>query len=484
MDAADTDPEPAPRKRRKPRRAKLKKTVVEGIPLPQPGTREYLWDIELPGFGVMVMPSGVRTYIIQYTIGGRKGTPSRYTIGRHGQPWTFEQARAEARKKLMLIKTGIDPNEEKRQRHEKAEKERRRAEELNFNKLADTYLKAKSNLRTIDEIESIFRRQLRPRFGDGSVADIDKDAVHVMNDDIGGTSESSANKAFARLKAFLNWASDKKSKIYPHSPIARMKMPYPEGKRTRFLKGAEIRYLWLASEELPPPHRAHVRLLILLGQRLREVAHAHFNEIDFKTGEWIIPPERSKNKRQHLVPLSDQAMRILKELAPTASHRRGYVFTLNGSTPINSFSKTKELLDAALARVIEKEYQRHGHALTEPMTIVDWVYHDLRRTLATNLQANEVPVVYTEAILNHTLPNASKVGGTYHLYEYFKEKRDCLAMWGDMVDAIVADTDSYEVPLVPYDGEALEEAGDLLTGVPHFAPPGQRQSSLEETANV
>lgn len=463
MDPAHLEPLAEVKKRQKPRRAKLTKTVVEAIPLPIPGKREHLWDIELPGFGVMVMPSGVRSYLIQYTIGGRKGTPARYTIGHHGKPWTTEKARGHAREKLMMVKSGIDPNHDKKRRHEATETERRIAEELNFNTLADAYLSAKHKLRTVGEMRSIFDRRLRPRFGRLPVTAISKDHVHAMNDDIGDSSESAANKAFSKLKAFLNWVSDRKSGLYPHSPIHRMKLPYAEGKRTRFLTGAEIRYLWLASGELPEPHRSHVRLLLLLGQRLREVAQAHHNEFDFKTGKWIIPPERTKNKRPHLLPLSRQAMDILRAIAPTAAHRRGFVLTLNGKTPINGFSKTKELLDAALVRVIHKEYERHGHKLAQPMTIADWVYHDLRRTLATNLQAKLVPLVSTEAILNHALPNASGVGGTYHLYEYFTEKESSLAMWGEMVDAIVANADDFEVPLVPYDGDALHDSMELLT---------------------
>lgn len=247
MDAFSEDTA-AEKKRRPARRAKLTKTAVESIPLPPPGRREYLWDIELPGFGVMVMPSGVRSYIVQYTIGGRKGKPTRYTIGRHGQPWTIDKARGVAREKLMLVKSGIDPNEDKRRRFQEDEQRRQIAEELNFAKLAEAFLKAKSQLRKSKEDRSLFDRILTRRWGHLPVTEVRKDDVHVMIDELGEQSESAANKAFARLKAFLNWASDKKERHYPYSPIARMKLPYPEGKRTRFLEGPEIRYLWAASE--------------------------------------------------------------------------------------------------------------------------------------------------------------------------------------------------------------------------------------------
>jgi hypothetical protein len=63
----------------------------------QPGGRQLLtWDSgdgAVKGFGLLVMPSGVKSYVYQYRIGGRAGRTRRYTIGRHGSPWTPESAR-------------------------------------------------------------------------------------------------------------------------------------------------------------------------------------------------------------------------------------------------------------------------------------------------------------------------------------------------------------------------------------------------------
>ena len=48
----------------------------------------YLWDRELSGFGLKVTPNDTRTYLVQYRLGGRGSPTRRYTIGRHGSPWT------------------------------------------------------------------------------------------------------------------------------------------------------------------------------------------------------------------------------------------------------------------------------------------------------------------------------------------------------------------------------------------------------------
>jgi hypothetical protein len=75
---------------------RLTKRSVEAVPLPVAPARSYLWDDQLKGFGVMVTGAGARTYLVQYQMGGRQAATERYTIGKHGSPWTAEKARDEA----------------------------------------------------------------------------------------------------------------------------------------------------------------------------------------------------------------------------------------------------------------------------------------------------------------------------------------------------------------------------------------------------
>ncbi len=96
---------------------KITKSAVDGLPA-QADVRIY-WDESLRGFGIKVMPSGVKTYIIQYrTAGGRAGVTRRQTIGRHGSPWTADTARAEAKLVLGKAAQGRDPVAERRRMNE------------------------------------------------------------------------------------------------------------------------------------------------------------------------------------------------------------------------------------------------------------------------------------------------------------------------------------------------------------------------------
>ncbi len=90
----------------------------------------YLWDSELSGFGLKVTPSGTKTYLVQYRAGGRGMPTRRITIGRHGSPWTPEQARQEARRVLATVDLGDDP----------AARKADRRRELTVSELCDLYI--------------------------------------------------------------------------------------------------------------------------------------------------------------------------------------------------------------------------------------------------------------------------------------------------------------------------------------------------------
>jgi hypothetical protein len=82
---------------------KLSKTAVERIKAADQDV--VVWDKTLPGFGVRVKPSGVRSYLIQYR-NRNTSAPTRLTIGRHGPLLTFDQAKKQARDMLADVMRG------------------------------------------------------------------------------------------------------------------------------------------------------------------------------------------------------------------------------------------------------------------------------------------------------------------------------------------------------------------------------------------
>ena len=91
---------------------KLTKRTVDAA-----GVREkdyFIWDDDLPGFGLRVFASGKRSYLLQYRAAGRT---RRYTIGLHGV-WTPEMARQEAKVQLGRVAKGDNPAEERQLDHQ------------------------------------------------------------------------------------------------------------------------------------------------------------------------------------------------------------------------------------------------------------------------------------------------------------------------------------------------------------------------------
>jgi Arm DNA-binding domain len=83
---------------------KLGKRTIDAL---KPKTERYtVWDAGVSRFGLRVMPSGERVYVLKYRAGGQQRW---YTIGRHGSPWTPDEARKKAKELLGDVEKGIDP---------------------------------------------------------------------------------------------------------------------------------------------------------------------------------------------------------------------------------------------------------------------------------------------------------------------------------------------------------------------------------------
>src|ERR1700739_2556485 len=86
--------------------AKLTKRTVDALSLT--GREYFVWDDEIPGFGIRVLPSGRKSYVVQYKVGGRHGETRRKSLGLHGV-LTAEEARTKARRWLGERAMGKDP---------------------------------------------------------------------------------------------------------------------------------------------------------------------------------------------------------------------------------------------------------------------------------------------------------------------------------------------------------------------------------------
>jgi integrase len=263
--------------------------------------------------------------------------------------------------------------------------------------------------------ERIFNRLVLPRWGKRSIHDIKRRDVIDLVEHIATDRPYLANRTLGVLSKFFKWlvARDRLAA----SPVTGVERPHKEVARDRTLSDNELRALWLACEP-DDPFGAALRLLVLTGTRRNEVSQMAWDEIDEQRRLWVLPSARSKNGREHTVPLASRAWDLIQARPRFADCR--YVFTADGSGPIIGWAKAKTRISGA-AGASEKS----------------WRLHDLRRTAAAGMQRIGIAVPVIEKALNHVSGTFRGIVGVYQTHDYADEVAVALQKWADRVEEIV-----------------------------------------------
>jgi integrase len=392
------------------------------------GAGETIWDAghkeAVRGFGVRRQKDAA-IYVLKYRIWGRQRF---YTIGPHGSPWTPEKARREAKRLLGLVADGKDPADERRQSALQA------ADTLR--KLVDRYLKyakAKQKPRSYIETERHLLVNWKPLHSD-SVFHIHRRHVAARLAEIASKQGPvAASHARAALSAVFNWAIREGLDIAAN-PVSGTNRLSESRSRERVLTDVELKAIWRACEE--SDYGRIVRLLMLTAQRRDEVGAMQWNEV---AGDlWTIPGARTKNHREHILPLPPTALMLIE--AQPHRNDRDFIFgdgpRRNGDKQrgFSGWSKAKAELDARITAARKEALGDEAEPLPH------WTLHDLRRTAATRM-ADRLAVLphIVEAILNHVSGHRAGVAGVYNRASYATEMRDALERWASEVSRIVAD---------------------------------------------
>jgi integrase len=361
---------------------------------------QVIWDDAVAGFGVRRQRDSA-AYVLKYRFAGQQ----RFvTIGRHGSPWTPEQARREARRLLGLVAADRDPRAERHQAKAKAVE--------TLGRVAEEYLaRARTRLkrRSLVEVERHLRHNWRPLHGI-SVFKLTRRQVAARLTAIeADRGPVAAARARAALSAMFNWAIREGFEI-PANPVAGTNRPAEPRSRSRVLSDDELGRLWRVCRD--DDYGRIIRLLILTGQRREEVGGMQWSEIRLPSGTWIIPAARTKNHREHTVSLTEVAVALLPppRSGPWLFGRRGF----------SAWSKSKAALDT-----------RSG--------VQDWRVHDIRRTVATGM-ADRLGVLphVIETVLNHVSGHQAGVAGVYNRARYADSVKDALARWAEHVAQLSA----------------------------------------------
>jgi len=357
---------------------KLSKTVVERIKAADQDV--VVWDNTLPGFGVRVKPSGVRSYIIQYR-NRNTSTSRRLTIGQHGPLLTLDQAKKQARAMLADAMRGEDPVE--------IRKTARRAPSIAD--LAVDYLERhavpKKRPKSVRDDRAMLDNIILPKLGAKKVDAIgrrDVEAIQVGMKD----RPYQANRVLSLLSKMFNLAIEWKWR--PDNPAKGIER-YQEQKRERWLSDEELRHLCAVLDEHPNTRAANaVRLQLLTGARLGEVLTSRKEDFDLHRGIWTKPSHQTKQKRTEHLPLSAQALILVTLIIETSD--AGSPFLFPGNKPGQPLREIKKFWSGVMRKAGIKNYRRH----------------DNRHTYASHLVSSGLSLEIVGRLLGHTTTTTTK----------------------------------------------------------------------------
>ena len=384
------------------------------------GSKPYdVRDTEIRGLRIRVMPSGDRTFVLlaRYQHGA---DPTRRALGTYPLIGLAE-ARDKARRWRELIGRGIDPvQEEERERAAELRKQR-----VTFAAIAEDFIAEKLPGESKGrEVERDLRRVFIPIWGKRPAVDITPLDVRTVIKAVKAEGKNyQAHNLLGYVRRLYNWAIAQHCYGIESSPCDRLESESIIGDRparTRILNDAELRAAWQATDKLAYPYGPLLKLLMLTGARRSEVSEAVWSEFDLTKKLWSIPAERMKADAAHIVPLSDDAMTVLKSLP--RFNRGDFVFsTTHGVKAVNSHDRAKRKLDSEMAKLLGD--------------FPDFVIHDIRRTVRTQLSAiPNVSDLVRELVIGHTKPGLHKV---YDQYAYLEEKRFALDSWAARLRSII-----------------------------------------------
>lgn len=395
----------------------------------------------VPGLCLYITNASTRSWVLRVGIGEKRrhlGLGSYPAIG-------LAEAREKARELTKLIRSGIDPVA-KRRSHA-AETKAEKARQVTFKSAAESYIASHGdtwrNPKHRAQWNTTLTTYAYPLIGELHVSDVSQEHILKILEPIWKIKNETASRLRGRIEAVLDWATVRKfregenparwrghlDKLLP-APAKLQKVEHhralPVAQMPGFLRDLRQRE-GLAARAL--------ELLILTASRSGEVRGANWNEIDFVNKVWTIPGDRMKAGREHRVPLSEHAVRLLKSLPRIAG--TDLVFPSSKRTPLSDMTL------AAVMRRMEVNAVPHGFR----STFRDWVGDH-----------TTYPRELAEHALAHTIE--SKVEAAYRHGDALEKRRGMMQAWASYCDAPTS-LDRETARLTPKD-EQVERFKQLL----------------------
>jgi len=356
------------------------------------------------GLGLRVTTKGKKSFIFQYRF---HGIQKLLTIGNYPQI-SLQKANEKLNHAKQILLKDEDPGAQN------IEQKKREKEAPTVTEFIEEFIEkhSKPNKKTWAEDQRVLLKEIAPVIGYRKMKDVRKrEIISILDSMVARGVGAMANRTLNVVSKMFNFAESRD--VIEISPCIRIPAPAKKIARDRVLKEAEIKQFWEALEisQMSQSNKWVLMLLLITLQRRGETVMAQRKEFDLKMKCWIIPAEKAKNGKAHLVPLNNLALEILQEMEIKNLNPDDYLFP----SKVN-----EESIDPrATTRALKKVQKSIGLDRFTP--------HDLRRTAATMMTGLGVPRLTVSKLLNHQ--ETSVTGIHYDLYEYVEEKRKACANW-------------------------------------------------------
>jgi integrase len=444
---------------------------------PSAGRQTSYPDPDVLGLELRVSGDGRKAWSFRYRT--RLGRQGRVTLGVHSPVFGLRDAREAARKLKVAVADGGDPAMDFRVAKTEAATDHLKT----FGDLAAEYFSATEKGRyrpkrasSLNLEKMVYRVHIEGPLARMPLETVNrrliKGALYRLLDR-GVTGQ--AVRAQAIIRQILAYGVSEERLQY--NCIANLPAVAPSNARLRVYSDAELKAIWagvLAPEKLTVPSprantrrdgtvvqvglpmRIAIQLVMLLLQRRCEVLGMAKAELDLKHGIWTIPPDRMKQKRTHVVPLSPWAVELIQEAIDLSADRDSPFVFPGRNDPAKSMRGPA--MNWAYSTILWA------------LGIEDGTIHDLRRTGSTLMTSERIaisPFIRSKVLGHFDAGGGAQVSATrYDANTYVREKRAALEAWQRLLAKIV-DADRPGVTETRFDARPAV-AGGFLRGSATF----------------
>jgi len=365
------------------------------------------------GFGILVYPTGSKSWIYRYKINNKKD----YIIFGYYPEMSLSEARKFFHELYCIKRSGKNPKQ--------VIEERKNQNTLNVESLMVFWYKnyVEKHYKQPLKIKRQIYTDIIPALGHLELDEIQTiNITQSLDNIVNRGSRIHANRVLSTLKQAFNYAVNRgNASINPVANIKSRNIGGVEKPRERYLNLEEIKTIWCFldndTSKISLQTKNIIKIIILTGVRTAEARLARWSDINFEDSIWTIPAINTKSGITHKVHLTSLTKNIFQELKKINSDN----LIIPGLIPNNPIE------ESTIPRAIKRIQDKVG--------IPHWTAHDLRRTFATQLGQifNTDPVVI-EKCLGHKMP---RIMATYNKDEMLPQRKEALEKWSELIISTV-----------------------------------------------